>query len=185
MEVAAIIALYWARDQQAIAETEEKYGPFCRQVAWNILTVREDMEECVNDTYHQAWITMPPQRPGSLRAYLGRIVRNLALDLWRRNHAQKRGSGMEQLLSELEDCVPARQTVEQAVEVRELSELISRWLKGLPPREAALFVRRYWNGESLTALAAQAGEPANRLSQRLLRLRKSLRKTLEQEGVTL
>lgn len=185
MEDAAIIVLYWARDQRAIVETDGKYGPFCRRLALNILTVREDAEECVNDTYHQAWNTMPPQRPDSLRAYLGRIVRNLSLDLWRRNHAQKRDRGLEQLLSELEDCVPARQTVEQAVEAAELSRHIGDWLETLTPRDRALFVRRYWNGESLAELAAEAGEPANRLSQRLLRLRRGLRKALEREGVTL
>ena len=185
MEDAAIIDLYWARDQRAIAESDGKYGPFCRRLALNILTVREDAEECVNDTWHQAWNTMPPRRPDSLRDYLGRIVRNLSLDLWRRNHAQKRDHGMEQLLSELEDCVPTRQSVEQAVEAAELSRIISRWLDTLPPRDRALFIRRYWNGEPVAELAVQEGEPANRLSQRLLRLRKSLRKALEREGVTL
>jgi RNA polymerase sigma-70 factor (ECF subfamily) len=185
MEDAAIIGLYWARDQRAIAETDEKYGPFCRRMALNILTVREDAEECVNDAYHQAWNTMPPQRPDSLRAYLGRIVRNLSLDLWRRNHAQKRDRGMEQLLGELEDCVPARQSVEQDVEAAELTRLLARWLEGLPPRDRALFLRRYWNGEPVTAIAAAAGEPANRVSQRLARLRKRLRNTLEREGITL
>lgn len=185
MEDAAIVELYWRRDQTAIAETDGKYGPFCRKIAWNILAVREDAEECVNDTWHQAWISMPPQRPNSLRAYLGRIVRNLSMDLWRRNHARKRGSGMEQLLSELEDCVPARQTVEDAVETVELSRIISRWLDSLSSRDRALFVRRYWNGEPLGALAAEAGLPANRLSQRMLRLRNSLRKALEKEGVSI
>ena len=185
MEDAAIVELYWHRDQTAIAETDGKYGPFCWKIAWNILSVREDAEECVNDTWHQAWNSMPPQRPRSLRAYLGRIVRNLSLDLWRRNHAQKRDIGMEQLLSELEDCIPARQTVEDAIETAELSRSISRWLEGLPSQDAALFVRRYWNGEPLSSLAEEAGVSANRLSQKMLRLRGSLRKTLEREGVAI
>ncbi len=124
MEDAAIVALYWQRDPQAITETDGKYGPFCRRVAQNILTLPEDVEECVNDVWHRAWNTMPPQRPDSLRAYLGRIVRNLSLDRWRREHTQKRGNGMELLLSELEECVPTAQSTEEIVEAAELSRSI-------------------------------------------------------------
>ncbi len=185
MEDAAIVELYWQRDSRAITETDGKYGPFCRRVARNILTLPEDAEECVNDAWHRAWNTMPPQRPDSLRAYLGRIVRNLSLDRWRRERAQKRGSGMELLLSELEDCVPAARSTEEIVEAAELSRSIDRWLKGLPQPDSALFVRRYWNGEAVLELAEEAGVPQNRLRQKLFRLRGSLRKALEREGVNL
>ena len=93
MEDAAIIALYWARDQRAISATDEKYGTPCRALATRLLDSREDGEECVNDTWHRAWNTMPPQRPVSLRAYLLKIVRNLSIDRWRGRQARKRGGG--------------------------------------------------------------------------------------------
>ena len=185
MEDVQIIDLYWLRDQRAISETDRKYGRFCHSIAMNILRSFSDSEECVNDTYHRAWDTMPPQKPESLRAYLGRIVRNLSISRYRQLRAQKRFSGAEILLSELEDCVPARDSVQRTVEAEELSGLISRWLEPRTPRERALFLRRYWNGDAIQTLAQEAGERPNAVTKRLLRLREQLRRYLEQEGVAI
>lgn len=90
MEDLQIVNLYWKRDERAIQETERKYGGYCYSIALNILSDNEDAEECVNDTYHQTWKSIPPNRPKSLKAWLGKICRNLALNLWNKNHAQKR-----------------------------------------------------------------------------------------------
>ena len=185
MEDAQIVSLYWARCEDAIRETDAKYGAFCRTLAGNILSSREDAEECVNDTWHHAWNAMPEERPSLLRAWLGKVVRNLALDRWRSSRAQKRYDGMELLLSELEDCVPARETVEESVEAAELGRIISAWLAALPEDDAALFVRRYWNGDALNALAKEQGVAAAKLAQKMYRLRLSLKTTLEQEGIAL
>ena len=183
MDDPAIVALYHSRDEQAIAETEKKYGALCRGVALRLLGVREDAEECVNDTWHAAWNAMPPERPSSLGAFLGRITRNLSISRWRREHAQKRFRGMEVMLSELADCVPAPDSVEGELDGRQLSAAVSRWLDGLGEDDRALFVRRYWYGRSVQALARERGERPNALSQRLLRLRKGLKTFLETEGV--
>lgn len=183
MEDAAIIALYWSRNQQAIVETEQKYGPFCGMLARNILSSVQDAEECVNDTWHRAWDTIPPQRPGSLRAYLGRIVRNLAIDRWRRNTAQKRGDGLDVLFSELEGCLPGGATPQQELENREITRALEGWLDTLSREERAIFLRRYWYGESVADLAAQWGCTPNRMSQRLLKLRTRLRRYLEAREV--
>ena len=185
MEDSGIIELYWQRDERAIAETDAKYGTFCNALAMNLLGVREDAEECVNDTYHAAWNSMPPERPGRLRAWLGRVVRNISVSLLQRNHAQKRCSGADVLLSELEDCVPAPGGVESELENAELGRIISKWLRTLSADDRALFVRRYWYGTELSTLALERNMPANRLAQRMYRLRLSLRKALEKEGVTL
>ena len=185
MEDEKIIALYWERDEQAIAETNQKYGGYCHTIAMNILSSREDSEECVSDTWQRAWNTMPPQQPLSLRSYLGRIVRNLSISRYRAARAQKRFAGLEQLLSELDDCVPAPASVVHTVEVQELSERISDWLEQLPREDRVLFVRRYWYGEPLKDLAQEHGFRPNRLAQRMLALRRSLKATLEQEGIAL
>ena len=103
MEDMQLIGLFWARDEAAVRETDRKYGPCCFKISVNIVTSPEDAEECVSDTWLRAWDTMPPERPRSLRAYLGRIVRNLSISLYRRRHAQKRYTGIETLLSELDD----------------------------------------------------------------------------------
>ena len=89
------------------------------------------------------------------------------------------------MLSELEDCVPARETVEESVEAAELGRVISAWLAALPEDDAALFVRRYWNGDALNALAKERGVAAAKLAQKMYRLRLSLKTTLEQEGIVL
>ena len=133
MEDAAIVALYWSRDEAAIAETQRKYGAYCRTIAQNILGSWEDAEECVSDAWHRAWNAIPPQRPDSLPAFLGRIVRNLSLSRWRRERAQKRYAGLDAMLSELEDCLPDHRGVEEAVEGRALTSCIERWLEGLDP----------------------------------------------------
>lgn len=183
MEDSAIIELYWARDEAAITHTDRKFGPFCRRLAFNILSDREDSEECVNDTWHRAWDTMPPQRPDSLRAYLGRIVRNLSISRLRQRTAQKRGGGLDIMLSELEDCLPSSVGVEQTLEARELSEQINRWLRSLPQDDRVLFIRRYWYGETVNELAREWDLLPNQLAKRMLRLRLSLKTHLEREGV--
>lgn len=185
MEDSAIIELYWARDEGAITETDRKYGPLCRSLAYNILSDREDSEECVNDTWHRAWDTMPPQRPDSLRAYLGRIVRNLSISRLRRRTAQKRGDGLSLMLSELEDCVPSPHHPEQDMDARELAAAISRWLRAQKQDDRVLFVRRYWYGESVSDLAGEWTLTPNQMAKRMLRLRRSLKQTLEQEGFEL
>ena len=121
MEDQQIIELYWARSEQAIRESETKYGAFCLSIARNILAQEQDAEECVNDTWLRAWNAMPPQRPGSLGAYLARITRNLSIDRWRSRRSQKRGAGMEALVLELEDCVPAVPSAEAEFEAREVA----------------------------------------------------------------
>ena len=183
MEDIQIINLYWLRDERAISETDHKYGAFCHKIAMNILHSFQDSEECVSDTYGRCWDTMPPQRPGSLRAYLGTIIRNLSISRYRSSRAQKRFGGAEVLLSELSDCVPAPENIQRTVEAGELGELISRWLDGLGEEDRALFLRRYWNGDAVKDLALELGVRPNVLTKRLLRLRESLRRSLEREGV--
>ena len=185
MEDGVIVELYWQRDQRAIGALEEKYGGLCRSLAWSILQSREDAEECVNDTWHRAWNTMPPQRPVSLRAYLARIVRNLSIDRYRLRRSQKRGGGFETLALELEDCVPPAPSAEAVWESREIAAVLGRWLDGLEPEDRWLFVRRYWYGDRVEQLAARRGCTAQQLTGRLYRLRQRLRRVLEQEGVVL
>lgn len=185
MEDTAIIGLYWARDEGAISASDEKYGNLCRHLSQSILDSREDAEECVNDTWKRAWDTMPPQRPNSLRAYLAKITRNLSIDLWRAKRAEKRDSRSDVLLNELEDCLPASPSAEELSEARETVRVIDRWLSQLPPADRKAFLRRYWYGQRVDQIAAQAGCSPNSMTKRLSRLRDGLRRVLEQEGVVI
>ena len=182
MEDDQVIDLYWMRSEDAITETAAKYGGFCFALAWNLLERREDAEECVNDTWHAAWNAMPPQRPARLRAWLGRVVRNLALDRWHRDHARKRDGGIPVLLDELAECIPSPRTVEARLEAAELTGAVDRWLGSLDRQDRVLFLRRYWNGTALKDLASQTGTTPDRLAHRMARLRRSLKDALEEEG---
>ena len=184
MKDADIIGLYWARDERAIPASDEAYGGLCRALSRNILGSPEDAEECVNDTWHRAWDAMPPQRPHSLRAYFAALTRNVSLDRWRERRAEKRGGGLDVLLSELEDCLPAADGVEDAVEARELTRVIDRWLDGLTAADRSAFLRRYWYGQRVNEVARQDGCSPNTMAKRLGRLRDSLRRALEQEGIS-
>ena len=123
--------------------------------------------------------------PEVFKAFLGRITRNLSISKFRALRAKKRYSGLEVMLSELEDCIPASENVEQLVEAKQLSEYISEWLAALPEEACALFVRRYWCGEEVQTLAKKCGITAGHMAQKMLRLRKSLKTFLEQKGVAL
>jgi len=183
MQDAAIIELYWSRDERAISESDRHYGTYCRRISLNILSCLEDSEECVNDTWHRSWEAIPPQRPSSLAAFFGRIVRNLSISRYRAAHAKKRYDGIAVLLSELEDCVPSRESVSQAMEGKLLTDAIDGWLARLEKDDRVLFVRRYWFGDPVNALAKECGCTQNQMAQRMLRLRKGLRTALGQEGI--
>lgn len=179
-----IIALFWARCQDAIVESCRKYGNYCHCIAHNILTNPQDAEECVNDTWLKAWDTMPPQKPGYLAAYLGRITRNLSIDRFRHLHSQKRSGGQVDLvLSELEECIPAPDSVVQAAEQQLLTETLEAFLDTLPPLRRNLFVRRYWHLESIHQLADFFQMSEGSVTSTLHRTRIQLRSYLEQEGI--
>ncbi len=184
MEDGTIIKLYWERSQQAIAESEKKYGPYCHTIARRILDREEDAEECVNDTWLHAWNAMPPQRPGILSAFFGKLTRNLSLDRWRRLRAAKRGGDqVEVALHELEDCLPDRRRPDEELEAGETAALISAFLRRQSREDRALFVRRYFHLEPLSDLADRFGMSVGQVKSRLHRMRGRLKQELEKEGV--
>ena len=183
MEDQALIELYWARNEDAITETHRKYGPWCRGIALRILELQEDAEECVSDTYLQAWNNIPPQRPSVFRAWLGRITRNLALTRYRKNHAEKRGGGQTALaLEELGDCVSGGPTVESEEERKEIAAAINRFLRSLPHPEQQVFLCRYWYLDPLAEICRQFSFSEGKVKSMLFRTRKKLRDFLSEEG---
>ena len=183
MEDSQIIALFYERSEQAIEELDRKYGAAVKKTAARILCDRLDVEECVNDAYLGVWNTIPPQRPQTLASYVCRIVRNLAVNRYHANTAQKRSGGYELVLDELEECIPSGMNVETELEAKELGAAISRFLQGLSKEDRFLFVRRYWYADSVTGLAALTKGSPNRISVRLFRLREKLRHHLMKEGL--
>lgn len=183
MEDQKIIDLYWQRSEQAIRETDIKYGGYCYAIAYNILSNREDSEESVSDTYMAAWRSMPPQKPNILSAFLGKITRHLSIDRWRRKTADKRGGGEVVLaLEELENCVSGAESVEEGLQRKELTVLINRFLDSLSETERQVFLCRYWYADSMQDIADTFGFSKAKVNSMLYRTREKLRKVLQKEG---
>lgn len=186
MDDGSIVDLYWQRDQEAIAQSNRKYGAYCYTIANRILKNEEDAEECVNDTWLGAWNAMPIHRPNFLAPFLGKITRRLAFSRWKAGRAEKRGGGeLPLLLEELEECIPAVPGAGQVVEDRELEQMVNHFLYTLPERACYIFIRRYWYAESLAEIAARYGMGQGAVKSSLFRSREKLRKYLEKEGVLL
>ena len=183
LEDSKIIDLFYERSEQAITELNRKYGAAVKRTAANILSDRLDVEECVNDTYLGAWNTIPPQKPNPLVSYVCRIARNIAVNRYHANTAEKRNRNYDLVLDELEECIPSGFDLESEYEAKELTEAINRFLTALPKPDRILFVRRYWYADSVSALAAMTGTSVNRTSVRLFRLREKLKNTLKKEGL--
>lgn len=183
MEDDGIVALYFARNEQALEETAKKYGADCHAVSYQILRSHEDAEECVNDTWLRAWNAMPPHRPTLLSAFLGKITRNLAFDRFSYLRAEKRGGGeLPAVLEELGECVSDTGDLEQAVDERELARAIDDFLAALPAAKRDVFIRRYWYTEPISAIGRRYGMRDGAVSMTLSRLRRKLRVHLQERG---
>ena len=182
MEDEKIIELYFARSETAIAETERKYNGYCTSLAYRILASFEDTEECVSDVYLNVWNTIPPTRPGSLKAFVGRITHNLALNRYRSRKAQKR-SALTEVLEELD--IPDLEEPGDVLERKELARQISVFLRTLPSMKQEIFLLRYYQYAPLSAIRQRTGLKEDRISTELYRMRKKLKHHLEQEGFAL
>ncbi len=178
-----IIELYFARNENAISETDKAYGKLLRSVAYNLLNSFEDSQEVTQDGYMQAWNNIPPTRPDSLKTWLCKTVRNLSINLWKKNHRQKRYSGIDVMLDELSECIPSHVSVEDEIESSELSRLVSRWLLELDSKDKEMFVRRYFYGDAVKDISFTLGISSEKISGRLFALRKNLKNAFEKEGV--
>ena len=180
MEDAQIIALYWARDEAAIRESERQYGKYCTAVAENILHTPPDAEECVNDTWLHAWTVMPPQKPNRLRQFFARITRNLAIDRLRRKTAERAGGGQLPLcLEELGEVIGEEQTFPEQIALR---ELLDRFLSALPGRQRDMFLLRYWYLLPVKTISERFHTSEAAVKMALSRIRRQLRDALEKEG---
>ena len=175
-----IIALYFARDEQAIAETERRFGGMCMRTALRMLGSRSDAEECVSDTYLKTWNSIPPMRPRVLGAFLCRIVRNLAIDRIRARERRGWGQDITVALEELEECIPLPDE-----DADKLPSLLNDFLGGLDETDCALFMGRYWHGYPVKELARGHGMTANAVSIRLYKTREKLRIYLNERGYRL
>ena len=185
MEDSRILELYWERSEEAITETQTKYGRYCHRIAKNILNSDEDAEECVNDSYLGVWNAIPPTRPNPLLTYVLKIVRNMSLNRYHKNHAQKRDSSYDLAVEELENVLAASESVEANLETAEITAAIESFLEEQKPLNRVIFVRRYWFYDSYMQIAKRTGLSEKNVSVKLTRMREKLKDYLEERGIFL
>ena len=182
MDDKRIIELFWERSEQAIAETDKKYGKYILHIARNILENDEDACEVQNDTYMRVWDTIPPNRPDILRAYVGTISRNLSLDRYRQKYSQKRGV-VSVAIDELGECISDTSASDETESAR-ICDALNRFVAQLPARTRKIFVLRYWYMFSIEQIACEHSMKNNTVTTILFRTRKELKKFLEKEEIS-
>ena len=181
-----IIDLYWQRDENAILETDRKYGKYLYVIAYNILRDSMDCEECLNDTYLGTWNAIPPERPSPLQVFLSKIMRNTALARYRKNTADKRvPSEMTVALEELEKYMPYNDqtlSAEEEYYVYQLSRSLNDFLKSLPKKQCLIFICRYYCCDRISEIARLLGISERTVYRELGDVKEKLKKHLEKEG---
>ena len=180
-----IISLYFARNERAIKETDQKYGKYLYTIAYNIVHDNLDCEECLNDTYLSTWNKIPPTRPSIFQAFLSKITRNIAVDRYRHNTAEKRiPSEMVVSLEELDSCTPSEMSMEEELAIETLSRMLNSYLNGLTDRGRLLFVCRYYYADKISEIAKMLSAGERSIYRELAELREGLRVHLEKEGIS-
>lgn len=181
-----IVDLFLNRDEEAIAQTSKKYGKRLRSLAYKIVNDRGTAEECENDTYMEAWNSIPPHEPGNyLYAFLARITRHISLNCCRNRDRLKRSAFICELSEELEQCIPASNDVERYIDDMALGEAINGFLGTLNEEKRNIFVRRYWFMDSIADISKRLSLSESKVKTTLFRCRTQLREHLEKEGYTL
>ena len=178
-----IVGLYWDRNEDAIHQTQMKYESYLSKVSFNILADFEDSKECVNDTYLAAWNSMPTNRPNNLATYLGKITRQISIDVFRKKHREKRYASEYAIsLDELGDSFSDGTTPEQELDVKLLDEAINRFVCALPKLTQRAFVGRYYYFDALKDIASYCGMTESKVRILLFRTRQKLKLYLKKEG---
>lgn len=183
MEDRQIVDLYWARSERAITETDKKYGRYCHYIAYQILSDDLDAEEIVNDTYLKTWNTVPPNYPDPLKAYVGMISNQLALNRYEEKTALRRGGGkMPMVFHELDECIADDEAYAELCESVFFRDVLNRFIWSLPQKTRNIFVRRYWYASSLAEIAKEYGMKESNVAMLMFRTRQKLREFLQKEG---
>ena len=185
MDDAEIINMYWQRNEQAIIETDAKYGLMCLRISTNILRNREDAQESVNDTYLTTWNTIPPERPTLLGSFVAKIIRNISLKRLEFNNAKKRKPESSVDFDELAEYLSSDIDIWKALEAKELAASISSFLKKQSCEARLVFLRKYWFMDTNEEIAQRYNTSVGSVTASLFRTRKKLKAFLRKEGYLL
>ena len=176
-----IIALYWDRDEQAISRTDEKYKKFLLSVAFNIVFDDQDCEECLNDTYIDAWNSMPPSKPALLQAFLATIMRRTAIDRYKSRKRQKRiASELTVSLFEVEEIIADES--DSSAQTDELARLLSDFVRSLPDRRMYIFMSRYYFARPIGEIASLLCCSESTVNKEIAAIKRELKEKLMKEG---
>ncbi len=179
-----IIDLYWKREERAIKATDLKYGKYLYSIAYNIVHDKLDCEECLNDTYLGTWNRIPPARPNVFQIFLSKIMRNVAVDKFRKKTADKRvPSELVVSLNEFDDCIPREPSTDQMTEIEEIARILNDYVKGLSDIQAFIFVCRYYYSDRVDTIAKMLKYSPSTVYRELAKIRNGLRERFEKEGI--
>lgn len=186
MEDAQIVELYLQRQEVAIQQTAQRYGTRLQGISYSIVLDHETAKECENDTYLEAWNTIPPHAPRNyLFAFLARIIRHISIDRCRYQQRIRRSAYIQELSNELQCCIPGPEDTEKAMDAIALGQIISAFLRQQPEECRNVFIRRYWFLDSIADIAGRFGMRQSKVKSMLFRTRNALRDYLKKEGYTL
>lgn len=186
MDDRKIVALFLARDEAAVSHASAKYGRRLRSLSRGIVRDSQTAEECENDTYLQAWQSIPPNTPNDyLYAFLARIIRHLSLNCCRNRSRLKRSAYICELSEEMEQCIPAPDNCACRMDDMALEEVLNRFLASLGTEKRNIFLRRYWYLDSVRDISGRFGCSESKVKTTLFRIRRELREHLEKEGYIL
>lgn len=182
---AGIIELYWQRSEDAIRETDFKYGSYLRAIAYNIVRDPGDCDECLNDTYVAVWNAIPPERPRLLQAYLATVMRRTAINCYNAKHRQKRIlSEYASSLSDFEGFLSDGENPDAVIESKELGRAISDFVRSLSERRMYIFMSRYYLARSIEEIAKTLKCSVSTVNKEIAAIKRELKRKLEEEGFT-
>lgn len=181
LEDSFIIKMFFDRNEEAITHTSKKYSNYIFKISYNILGKHEEAEECLNDTYMALWNKIPPNKPKSFIAFIGKITRNISLDKYQYLKAIKRNNSFDLSLSELNECIPSNNTIDKHIDNIEFGKIISKFLKTCKKNDKLIFIRRYWYSDSIEDISIIFNFSNSKVKSILYRTRKRLKLFLESE----
>ena len=175
-----IIRLLWIRDELAIEQLEDNYGRYCRQISWDIVQNREDVGECLNDTWWKTWCSIPENKPDSLRAYVARITRNLSLNKVIHNQAWKRGYGKISTIEKEAGDLIGEDVISRVIDRDDFVSRMDEFLNRQSQIDRMIFVLRFWYMKSPKEIAKQMDMKEKTVYNTLYQMRKRFRDYWEQ-----
>lgn len=178
MREEAMIKKIRAGDPAGLEALMDRYIPYVSAVVWNILRSAmptEDGEEVVSDVFLAAWKKPEALRPGSVKAWLGAVARNMAKNRLRQI---SQALPLEEDALEIPGPDDPPGEYERAVERQQVRQAVD----SLPGSDREIFLRHYYYAQTVQEIARHMRLNESTVKTRLRRGRMKLKDTLTREG---